>query len=143
MKPLLVRFPIVTGSLVAKLKASLAADSSPVASGVKVAGKLPKASERTTKMVSFRDDSGTSQVLGVRRFGVNVYAATSVDAEKLALICMSALAQCADGNPITSVSDFFGPVEVELDETNPITVGKVALSHFYFNCTVTVRGSAL
>lgn len=143
MKPLLVRYPIVTGTLVSKMKDALEADSSQVTSGVKVSGKLPKASDRSVRMVTFRDDSGSSQVLAVRRFGVNVYAATSVDAEKLALVCMSAMSQFADGNPITSVSGFFGATEVEQDETDPLIVDGKTLSHFYFNCTVTVRGSAL
>lgn len=141
-----VRFPIASGSLVAAVKAGLAASGEVFASGVTVAAKMPAA--KTARMVIFRDDSGPDEgTQSRRRFGVNVWAAVrgsgsslvDTDAQNLALLVMAILRGMPDGLPVTAVDQLSGPFEI--DDDPAVTVANKNLNHFYFSCRVSVRGT--
>lgn len=131
------RFPISTGLLVARIKAGLADSGDLITEGVKVYGKLPDVSKRTTRMVTLRNDSGPQKyVLSRRRYGVNVYAESDVNAEKLANLVMAVMYDAVDGD-IPLVDELSGPYEVT--DENPVIVGSVPLSQYFFSCRVSVR----
>lgn len=93
-------------------------------------------------MVTVRDDSGPDDgVQSRRRQGVNVWAETSVYAEKLALFLMAAARTMPDGKPITAVDSLSGPFEVIDEGTDLLTVGNATLSHFYFTFRLSARGT--
>lgn len=99
-------------------------------------------SKKTGYMVTVRDDSGPDDgVQTRRRHGVNVWADSAVGAENLALFCMALMRSCADGKPITLVDQLAGPFRV--DDDPQLTVGKKNLSHYFFTCRVSARGSNL
>jgi hypothetical protein len=132
-------FPVTDGILVSGLRAGLAAAALSYSSGVYVARKLPDA--RTARMVTVRNDSGPEDATqSRRRYGFNVWADDSVDAEKLALLAMAVLRKLPDGQPITAVDSLSGPFEIE-DDPQQVVGGK-NLTHFYFTARVSVRGSS-
>lgn len=137
-------FPIVTGRVVAGLSDGLVGRPEPYTDNVLVQPKLPVASQRRKRMVTVRDDSGPDDgALKRHRFGFNVWAESSVNAEKLALMCMAIVRTLPDGQPITSVTDLSGPFEVLDDSTDILSVDGVTLHHFYFSGVVSVRGMNL
>lgn len=133
-------FPPTTGKLCAVLRAGLTAAAVPYSSGVTVQPELP--TDKTARMVTVRDDSGPEDgVQSRRRYGFNVWADSSVDAENLALLCMAILRNAADGKPITFVDQLSGPYKVPTDA--PYTVDGKSLTNYFFTCRVSVRGSNL
>lgn len=133
----MIEFPISTGLLVSRLKAGLAISANPVASNVGVFGSLPAESKRSARMVTFRDDSGPRDgVRALRRYGVNVWAESSVSAEKLANLAMSILAESADAD-VPALTQFSGPSEVP--DEKPLIVSGASLSQFFFTFRATVR----
>lgn len=136
-----VEFPITTGVVVASFKAALSASSRPYASGVKVQPKLPAKASWANRMVTVRDDSGPDDATQTRRRqGVNVWAETSVYAEKLALFLMAAARAMPDGDPVTATDSFSGPFEVVDEASDLLTVGNTTLSHFFFTFRLSARG---
>lgn len=144
MRALRVLFPIVTGRLVSGLKSGLDARAESYTDAVLVQPKLPPAGSRIARMVTVRDDggpqNGPTQSHG---FGFNVYAESSVVAEKLARMCMGLLPTLADGAPVTRVSNLSGPFEIVDDATDLLTVGTTTLAHYYFSAQVASRGTDL
>lgn len=139
-----VLFPLATGTVVSGLRSTLAGRSEAYASGVTVQPKLPAEAQRTQRMVTVRNDGGpTEGVLRRHRYGFNVWAESAVNAEKLANLCMAVLPALADGDPVVAVQEFTGPFEVIDDLTDILTVGGVTLSHYYFSCVVSYRGTDL
>lgn len=138
-----VLFPIVTGRIVAGLSAALTARAEPYTSSVTVTPKLPAESLRTNRMVTVRNDGGSQDVVQRHRYGFNVYAESSVAAEKLARMCMALLPTLADGAPIVRVSGLSGPYEIQDERTELVIVGTTTLSHYYFTGQVTSRGTDL
>lgn len=137
-----VEFPITTGVVVAAFKAALTASERSYTSGVVVQPKLPTGSARRQRMVTVRDDSGPDDgVQTRRRQGVNVWAETSVNAEKLALFLMAAARAMPDGEPVTATDSFTGPFEVVDDASDLLTVSNTTLSHFFFSFRLTARGT--
>jgi hypothetical protein len=137
-----VLFPIVTGEIAAGLRAALAARAESYCSSVLVQPKLPIA--KHSRMVTVRDDGGPQDDMIQRRsFGFNVWAETSVDAEKLARMCMGILPTLADGSPIVGVSNLSGPFEVIDQGTDLYAVGTTTLSHYYFSAQIASRGGDL
>lgn len=133
----MIEFPISTGLIVSRVKSALQASSNPVSSSVTVAGRLPDEPKRAARMVTFRDDSGPREgVLARRRYGVNVYAETAVNAEKLANLVMSILDESADAQ-LPGFDSFSGPYEIQ--DESPVIVGGVDLANFYFTFRATVR----
>lgn len=131
-------YPSTTGALCAVLRTGLTASALPYSSGVTTQPKLP--ATLTARMVTVRDDSGPDDgVQSRRRYGFNVWAATSPDAENLALLCMAILRGGADGNPITALDTFSGPYEIPTG--TPYNVGGKNLTNYFFTCRVTARGS--
>lgn len=129
-----IRFPISDGIVVAGLRAILSGWSP-----ISVTGKLPATKVR--RMVTVRNDSGPQDgVQSRRRYGVNVWADSPVEAENIALDAMAGLRILPDGAPITRTSNFTGPFEI--DDEVPMSVGGKTLTHFYFTLQVSVRGSA-
>lgn len=129
-----VRFPISDGLIVAALRTALTPDWV----GLAVSPKLPDTKAR--RMVTVRNDSGPSLGrVSRRRYGVNVWADSSVDAENLALDAMSVCGRLADGLLVCSVDSFTGPFEV--DDDPQMTVGAKNLTHFYFAFRASVKGN--
>ena len=132
-------FPITDGVIVSALRAGFASAALSYSSGVTVARKLPDA--HTARMVTVRNDSGPEEsTQSRRRYGFNVWADDSVDAEKLALLAMAVLRRIPNGQPITAVDQLSGPFEV--DDDPQMTVNNKNLTHFYFTARVSVRGSS-
>lgn len=137
-----VLFPIVTGEVVSGLKAALAARVESYCSNVLVQPKLP--ATKQSRMVTVRDDGGPQDDFVQRHgYGFNVWAETSVNAEKIARMCMGILPTLADGSPIVQVSNLSGPFEVIDDATDLLVVGSTTLSHYYFSAQVASRGGDL
>lgn len=135
-----VLMPATTGKLCAIVRAGLTASPAAYSSGVSVAPKLP--ATKTARMVTVRDDSGPDDgVQTRRRYGFNVWAATSLDAENLALLVMAIVRGCADGKPITLVDQMAGPYIV--DDDPAYVVGSANLTHYFFTCRVSARGTDL
>jgi len=131
-------FPSTTGPLCAVLRTGLTASLLAYSSGVTVQPKLP--ATKTARMVTVRDDSGPDDgVQTRRRYGFNVWADSSVDAENLALLCMAILRGCADGQPITATDSFSGPYEIQTDA--PYSVGGKDLTNYFFSARISARGS--
>lgn len=144
MRALKVLFPVVTGAVCAGLDAALGARTEPYTEDVTVVPKLPPEGERTARMVTVRFDGGPQDgPLQSNGFGFNVWAETSVNAEKLARMCMGVLPAIANGAPVVRVAGFTGPFEITDETTDLLTVDGVTLSHFYFACQVTSRGTDL
>lgn len=133
-----MRFPITDGLVVAGLKAGLTAWSP-----VTVRGKLPAgnaADPFTRRMVTVRNDSGPQEsVLSRRRYGINVWADSSTDAENIAHDAMAVLRQLPTGQPITTTDQFSGPYEIPEDV--PLVVGSKNLTHYYFAFRLSVRAT--
>jgi len=128
-----VRFPISDGKVVSVLKAALSGWS-----GLSGGGKLP--ATMTKRVFTVRNDSGPQELSRAsRRYGVNVWADSSVDAENLALDAMEGLTALADGSPFLSVGSFTGPFEVNDDTA--YTFESTSMTHFYFAFQGTVKGS--
>ena len=133
-------FPITDGVIVSALRAGFVSAARSYSSGVSVARKLPDV--RTARMVTVRNDSGPEEASqSRRRYGFNVWADDSVDAESLALLAMAVLRKIPNGNPVTAVDQLSGPYEV--DDDPQMTVGNKNLTHFYFTARVSVRASSL
>ena len=131
-----VRFPISDGAIVTALRTGLTAKWS---SGLTVSPKLPPT--KTRRMVTVRNDSGPQEgVTSRRRYGVNVWADTSVDAENMALDAMSVLQTLPTGTPIVATDSFSGPFEV--DDDPPYVVASKNLTHYYFAFRASVKGSS-
>ena len=128
-----VRFPISDGKVVSVLKAALSGWS-----GLSGGGKLP--ATMTKRVFTVRNDSGPQELSRAsRRYGVNVWADSSVDAENLALDAMEGLTALADGSPFLTVGSFTGPFEVNDDPA--YTFESTSMTHFYFAFQGTVKGS--
>lgn len=133
-----VIFPSTVGKVCAVLRTGLSGASEAYASGVLVQSELPATKVR--RMVTVRDDSGPDDGTQTRRrHGVNVWAENAVNAELLALYCMALMRSCADGKPITLVDQLSGPFKVPDDPA--YVVGSDTLSHYFFTCRVSARGS--
>ena len=128
-----VRFPISDGAVVVALKGGLTGWT-----GLTVQPKLPDV--MTKRVVTVRNDSGPQELSRAsRRYGVNVWADSSVDAENLALDAMQALTLLSDGSPFLSVGSFTGPFEIP--DSPAYTFGNASMTHFYFAFQGTVKGS--
>lgn len=139
-----VLFPITTGVVIGRLKEMLAGRSEAVASGVSVTRVLPPKGERAVRMVTVRDDGGVSEsVQSRRRLLFNVWAESSVRAERLALLCMALVGAMPDGAPITFVDEVNGPFEVLDASKDLLTVDGETLTHYSFTARVSVRGTDL
>lgn len=131
-----VIFPSTVGAVCAKYREGLAVLPHPEASGVTVQPKNPTGLRR----VSVRDDSGPDDgPVARRRYGVNVWAESSVVAENLAILLMAISRNMADGAPIVAVDTLSGPFEI--DDDTPITQGTTQLAHYYFTFRLTTRGA--
>lgn len=132
-------FPSSVGLVCAGFRASLIASDASYADAVTVQPKLPDT--RTLRMVTVRDDSGPDDgVQSRRRYGINVWAESSVVAESVALLLMAVARNLPDGDPITATDSFAGPFEVDDGDDPPIVVGSTRLSHYYFTFRLSVRG---
>jgi hypothetical protein len=133
------RFPITDGVIVSALRVGLTAKWG--ATGLTVQPKLPAATLRTRRMVTVRNDSGPQDgASSRRRYGVNVWADSSADAENIALDAMAILRLIPGGKPITATDGFSGPFEV--DDDPQMTVATKNLTHFYFVFTASVKASS-
>lgn len=134
MRPLNVKFASSDLKVITVLHTGLASWSN-----LTVARKLPAIGDMTRRMITIRNDSGPVEgVQSRRRYGINGWADSSLDAENLLLDAMAILQVCADGNPITLTDQFSGPYEI--DEETPYVVGGKPLYHFYATCRISVRG---
>lgn len=139
-----VLFPITTGSLVSGLSVALEARDESYAADVAVSRVLPSAPERVKRMVTIRDDGGPQDGTIQRHgYGFNVWAESSTKAEMLARLCMGILPTLADGAPIVRVSSLTGPFEVIDSGKDLMVVDGKTLSHYYFACQVSSRGTDL
>lgn len=128
-----VEHPITDGTIVTWLRAALTGWS-----GLTVQRKLPPT--HTRRMVTVRNDSGPIEgSIARRRYGINVWADTSEDAEQLALDAMSTLRLIPGTGAVVATDQFTGPFEIE-DEPAFTVAGKI-LTHFYFAFRVSVRGT--
>lgn len=128
-----VEFPVTDGVIAATMRDGFAGSARAYASGVTVQKELP--ATKTRRMVTVRNDGGPSvDVRSRRRYGVNVFADSSVDAERLANYGMFLLRRV----PGIATSEFSGPYEI--DDDPPYSVGGKNLTHFYFTFTALVRG---
>ena len=131
-----VIFPSTVGKVCAVLRTALS--TSLYAAELTVQPDLP--ATKTRRMVTVRDDSGPDDgVQTRRRYGLNFWADSAVDAENMALFCMAVMRSCADGKPITLVDQLSGPFRVDDDPV--MTVGNKNLSHYFATCRVSARGS--
>jgi hypothetical protein len=90
------------------------------------------------RLVTIRNDSGPAEdVRSLRRYGINVWADDSLEAEKIALDAMKACR--ARMGPVVHADEFTGPYEVSDDPA--YTVAGKTLTHFYFAFRATVRGN--
>jgi len=128
-----IRFPISDGVVVTALRAGLSVEWAAL-----VQPKLP--TDKVRRMVTVRNDSGPQDGRSSRRrYGVNVWADSSVDAENMALDAMSVCRLIADGTPITATDSFSGPFEIPDDPA--YVVGDKNLTHYYFTFRASVKGS--
>jgi hypothetical protein len=89
------------------------------------------------RLVTVRNDAGpATDVRLFRRYGINVWADDSTDAENIALEAMKACR--AHMGAIVATDQFTGPLEIE-DEPDYTFEGE-PLIHFYFTFRATVRG---
>lgn len=128
-----VKFGTTDGLVVTKIRSSLSA----FASGLTVQRTLPET--KTRRMATVRNDSGPENgTLSFRRYGVNVWADSSTDAENMAHVAMAGLRTLPGTDSIKSTDSFSGPFEVEEDV--PIVVGGKTLTHFYFAFRLAAKG---
>lgn len=131
-----VGFPITDGAILGELRTGL---NAAWGAGLSVGRKRPET--MTRRVVTLRNDSGPQEgVQSFRRYGVNVWADNSLDAEKIALDAMR-LCRLLPRNieSITLADSFSGPYEIEDDPA--YTVADKNLFHFYFAFRVGVKGS--
>lgn len=134
-----VLHPIVTGPVIAELKAGLAGRAEAYTDNVTVARKRPHPD--TARMVTVSDRGGPSESVQSRRLlGFNVWAETSETAEQLALMVAGLLTAMPDGDPITAVDGLSTPAEVPDAESDIRTVSGETLAHYFFTARVTARG---
>ena len=89
------------------------------------------------RLVTVRNDGGpASDVRLRRRYGINVWADNSVDAEKIALDAMKACR--SPMGAVVFTDEFTSPIEIQ-DEP-AYTFNGAPLTHFYFTFRATVRG---
>lgn len=139
-----ILFPITTGRIVSGLSAGLVSRAETYTDDVKVQPKLPPAHLRQQRMVTVRDDGGpTVGVVQRHGYGFNVWAETSVNAERLARMCMALLPALVDGSPVVRVTGLSGPFEILDEGTDLLSVGGRTLSHYYFSAQVWSRGADL
>lgn len=129
------RFPIVSGTILEKLRSGLSAYSDGLSTGTKV----PEV--QTRRMVTVRDDGGnTAGRIQSRRQGVNVWADDAVEAETIALeVLHIAEKALPDGVVIAATSGFIGPYEV--DDDVPYIVGSKSLTHYFVSFIADVKAS--
>lgn len=128
-----VEHSITDGAIVTALRNALT-----VWTDLTVQRKLP--ATHTRRMITVRNDSGPVEgSISRRRYGINVWADTSADAENLALNSMTALRLIPGTSGIVATDQFSGPYEIE-DEPAFSVAGKI-LTHFYFTFRVSVRGT--
>ena len=124
-----IKFPSTDGAVVARLKAVLSAHNP-----VTVQPLLP--ATKTKRMVTVRNDSGPQTgVLARNRYGINHWAETRALAEQMALDAMAGMRRV----PGMVVDEFSGPYEIP-DEV-PYVVAGATLSHYYWTCRVSARGT--
>lgn len=127
-----VSFPVTTGTMAVFARARLTAWTSLI-----VASKRPATMPK--RFLSIRDDGGTQQGMHmVNRYGVNVWADSAVDAEKIARDAMTAFRSLPGTGPFKSTSTFFGPIEVEDDPA--FTFSGLPMTHYYFSFGAVVKG---
>jgi hypothetical protein len=137
-----ILFPITTGRIVSGLATGLLARAESYTDNVLVQPKLP--ATKQLRMVTVRDDGGPQDDTVQRHgYGFNVWAESSVIAEKIARMCMGLLPTLADGAPIVRVSNLSGPFEIVDEATDRAVVGTTTLSHYYFSAQVASRGGDL
>jgi hypothetical protein len=128
-----IEFPISDGTVIAGLKAGLTSWS-----GLSVQRTRPDT--MTKRVVTVRNDSGPQEgAQSRRRYGINIFADSSVDAENLALDAMREARRLAGIGPITATDQFAGPFEIEEDPE--FVFGGVLMAHFYFTFRCSVRGT--
>ena len=126
-----VLFPVTDGAVVTQIRTELASWSSLVVQRKRPA-TMPK------RLITVRNDSGPAEdVRSLRRYGLNVWADDSLEAEQIALAAMKACRSRMGA--IVFTDEFSGPFEVE-DEPAFTYEGKL-LTHFYLTFRATVRGS--
>jgi len=107
-----VIFDDIEAWTVAALSAALATRLEAYAQGVTVATKIPN--PRTNRMVIVRRDGGghLDAVREAPRLGINVFAASDVEAVNLARLVAALLWASPDGNPVVRVQITGGPYAV-------------------------------
>lgn len=137
-----ILFPITTGRIVSGLATALLARPESFTDDVFVQPKMP--ATRRSRMVTVRADGGPQEDMVQKHgYGFNVWAESSVVAEKLSRMCMGLLPTLADGAPITRVTSLSGPFEVIDQGTDLLVVGSTTLSHYYFSAQVWSRPADL
>lgn len=129
-----VKFPVTDGTIVTAIRTALTVSWS---TGLTVQRKLP--ATLTNRMVTVRNDSGPQDRQSLRRYGINVWADDSLEAEQIALDAMAGLRSLAGTGAIAAADQFSGPFEI--DDDPPFTVSGESLTHFYFTFRATVRGT--
>lgn len=130
-----VKPPIVDGIIVAAFRAGLIAAG--WGTGLTVQRKLPD--PFTARMVTVRNDGGPAVRQSLRRFGINVWADDSLDAEKIAGECSLIARKLPGTSPFAATDSFVDPVEIEDDPA--FTVANKTLTHFYFPFRATLRNT--
>lgn len=125
-----VTFPVTDGLIVTTIRAALGSWSN-----LTVQRDRPETMPK--RLVTVRNDGGpVNDVRAIRRYGINVWADSSLDAEKIALDAMNACRGIP--SPVKRVDEFSGPYEIQ-DEPR-YTFNGASLTHFYFTFRATVRG---
>lgn len=137
-----VRPPVADGVIVTAFRAGLTAAG--WGSGLKVQRKLP--SPLTRRMVTIRNDGGPAGRQSLRRYGVNVWADDSLDAEQIAGECSLIARRLPGTSPFVATSGFVDPVEIvdggeAVGDDAAFAVGGVTLTHFYFPFRATLRSA--
>lgn len=137
-----VKPPVADGAIVTAFRAGLIAAG--WGSGLTVQRKLPDT--LTRRMVTVRNDGGPSVRQSLRRYGINVWADDSLDAEKIAAECSLLARKLPGTSPFVATDNFVDPIEIleagdAVGDDARFTVGGKTLTHFYFPFRATLRGA--
>lgn len=130
-----VKPPVADGVIVTALRTGLVVAG--WGSGLTTQRKLPD--PLTRRMVTVRNDGGPAARQSLRRYGINVWADDSLEAELIAGECSLILRRLPGTSPVTATDSFVDPVEI--DDDPPFVVGNKNLFHFYFPFRATLRSA--
>jgi hypothetical protein len=131
-----VQHPVIDGLVVTRIRQELLLQG--WQDGLTVQRELPEV--HTRRMATVRNDGGPAEGSRLRqRYGVNVWADYSLDAEKMARAAMAGCRTLAGVGPIAATDEFSGVFEIDDEES--FIVGTKALSHYFFSFRATVRGT--